>query len=79
MWYVYVIKSINSNYKYTGFTNEVNRRVKEHNNGICKASKPYRPFRLMAYIALETKDRAINLERYLKTGSGKAFLAKRII
>jgi len=79
MWYVYIVKSENSNYKYIGSTNELNRRLKEHNDGICKASKPYKPFRLIGYIAVCNKDIAIKLEKYLKTGSGKAFLAKRIL
>ena len=79
MWYVCVLKSNNSNYKYIGSTNELNRRVKEHNDGICKASSPYKPFGLIAYIAVENKEIAIKLEKYLKTGSGKAFLAKRIL
>jgi len=53
--------------------------LKEYNEGICKASKPYTPFRLIGYIAVCNKDIAIKLEKYLKTGAGKAFLAKRVL
>ncbi len=79
MWYVYIIKSINFKYKYIGTTNDLARRVKDHNNGICRASSPYKPFKLEAYIAVENKDKAIKLERYLKTGSGASFLERRIL
>ena len=79
MWYVYVIKSLKFKYKYIGSTNDLERRLSEHNNGICEASCPYRPFELMTYIAVKGKDKAIEIERYFKTGSGAAFLKKRIL
>jgi len=79
MWFVYVIGSLNSKYKYIGCTSNLKRRIIEHNNGTCSASKPYKPFRLLAYIAVGDKNRAIKLENYLKTGSGSAFVKKRLI
>lgn len=79
MWYVYVIKSTKCKYKYVGATNDLERRVEKHNKGICKATKSYRPFELAAYLVVKSKDKAIKLERYLKTGSGAAFLEKRIL
>ena len=79
MWYVYIIKSQRVDYKYTGSTNDLKRRMLQHNEGLCQSSRPYRPFVLEAYIAVKDKDRAIKLEQYLKTGSGKAFLSKRLL
>ncbi len=79
MWYVYIIKSLKRNFIYTGSTNNIERRIEEHNSGICDCTKPYKPFRLIAYFALDGKDKAINFEKYLKTGSGKAFLSKRLL
>ena len=79
MWFVYIIGSVNSRYKYIGCTKNLKRRLIEHNNGTCSASKPYKPFRLLTYIAVEDKNKAIKLEKYLKTGSGSAFLKKRLI
>ncbi|MDP8230924.1 MAG: GIY-YIG nuclease family protein [Candidatus Gorgyraea atricola] len=79
MWYVYLIKSIKFKYRYIGSSNDVYKRLEEHNKGICKASNPYKPFKLISYIAVEDKNKAIELERYLKTGSGSAFLKKRIL
>ena len=79
MRFVYIIGSLNSKYKYIGCTGNLKRRLVEHNNGICKASKPYKPFRLLAYIAVRGRNKAIKLENYLKTGSGSAFVKKRLI
>jgi len=79
MWYVYIVKSIRFRYKYIGSTNDLHARVQEHNSGVCRASKPYRPFELMAYLAVGSKARAIKLEQYLKSGSGNAFLKKRLL
>jgi len=61
-------------------TNNIKRRLGEHNSKDSKlATARYRPLELAAYIAVEDDNRAIGLERYFKTGSGKAFLKKRIL
>ena len=78
MWYVYIIKGKNS-FIYVGSTNNLERRLDSHNEQEVKSTKPYIPFKLVSYFALKDKETAIKLEQYLKTGSGKAFLAKRIL
>ena len=79
MWYVYILKSLNKNYIYVGSTNNLERRVDEHKNGLVISTKPYLPIKLVAYVAVENKFIARNLEKYFKTGSGKAVLKKRIL
>jgi len=79
MWYVYIIQSTSKEYRYIGSTNNLERRLNEHNKGECRASSSYRPFRVAAYIAVRNRDRALRLEKYLKSGSGMSFLKKRII
>ncbi|MBN1871942.1 MAG: GIY-YIG nuclease family protein [Candidatus Omnitrophica bacterium] len=79
MWNVYIIKSTNNNYRYIGSTNDLNRRIAEHNKGLCPATKSYKPFKIIACIAVKDKDTAVKLERYLKTGSGIAFVNKRLL
>lgn len=79
MWYIYILKSEVSKFKYVGSTNDVLRRLKEHNDGLCQSTKHYKPFRLEAYIAVRNKNIAIAFEKYLKTGSGAAFVNKRLL
>jgi putative endonuclease len=64
---------------YVGTTNDIARRLTEHNSGKVDSTKSRRPFTLEAYFALRHKSSAIELEQYLKSGSGRAFVRKRIL
>lgn len=79
MFYVYVLKSIHHEFKYIGSTNDLERRINEHNSGESQSTKHYRPFRLALYVALPTERQARELEKYFKTGSGLAVLNKRFL
>ena len=79
MWYVYVIHSKVSNFRYIGSTNDIRRRLQEHGDGLTQSTKSYRPFELEAYIAVRREQQARLLEKYFKTGSGKTILYKRIL
>lgn len=78
MYYVYVLESLNiTGRRYIGFTGNVEKRLKEHNEGKCASSKGCRPWRVETYVAFSCKDKALSFERYLKTGSGWSFSTKR--
>ncbi|WP_317048349.1 GIY-YIG nuclease family protein [Candidatus Ulvibacter alkanivorans] len=47
MFYVYALSSIERKYIYVGLTNNLNRRIAQHNSGYEKTTKPYRPFSLI--------------------------------
>jgi putative endonuclease len=79
MWYVYILRSIIDKKLYIGSTDNIRRRLAEHNSGKVDSTKSRLPFSLEAYIAVKDKARAIELEQYFKTGSGKAILQKRIL
>jgi len=79
MWYVYILRSRIDNNLYIGSTNNIGRRLSEHNSGKVDSTKTRLPFSLEAYVAVKDKAKAIELERYFKTGSGKALLQKRIL
>lgn len=55
MYFVYAISSKFKNYIYVGLTNNVQRRVDEHNNGYNKTTKPYKPFDLISVEKYETR------------------------
>ncbi|MDD3558553.1 MAG: GIY-YIG nuclease family protein [Melioribacteraceae bacterium] len=78
-YYVYFLKSEISQFRYIGFTSNIKKRIKEHNAGLNVSTKAYRPFSLDAFIAVRTKEKAKELEKYFKTGSGIAFARKRIL
>ena len=79
MWYVYVLRSAVDKKLYVGSTNDISRRLNEHNYGKVDSTKNRTPLSIEAYFAVRDKAKAIELEQYLKTGSGKALLNKRIL
>jgi putative endonuclease len=79
MWYVYVLRSSRDNNLYVGSTNDISRRLNEHNSGKVDSTKNRKPFSLEAYFAVKDQSRAFELEKYFKTGSGRALLRKRIL
>jgi putative endonuclease len=79
VWYVYVLKSAIDKKLYVGSTSNIARRLTEHNSWKVDSTKNRRLSKLEAYVAIKRKSRAIALEQYPKTGSGRAFLEKRIL
>ena len=78
MWYVYILRSGADRNLYIGSTDNIRRRISEHNCGEVDSTKSRALFGLEAYIAVD-KTKAIELEQYFKTGSGRALLRKRIL
>ena len=79
MWYVYILKSAIDKNLYIGSTNDISRRLTEHNLGKVDSTKNRTPLNMEAYFAVKEQSRAIELEKYFKTGSGRAFLNSRIL
>ena len=79
MWYVYVLKSQVKNFRYVGYTSDLKRRLSEHNEGLSQSTKAFRPYQIEAYIGVNSIEKAKKLEKYFKTGSGRAVLRKRIL
>lgn len=78
-WFVYILRSVEKPFLYVGFTSDISRRLMDHNAGFVRSTKAYKPFQLVAYVAVQTERKAKELEKYFKTGSGKAILKKRIM
>lgn len=64
---------------YYGYTEDLRKRMKEHNTGKSKFTKGHMPWRLVWYCAFETVQKAKDFELYIKSGSGKAFVYKRLV
>ena len=78
MYYVYVLKCRN-NLTYIGCTRDLKARIERHDKGQIPATREKLPVKLISYFAFIDKYKAFNFEKYLKTGSGRAFLRKRLI
>lgn len=78
MYYVYFLELSNS-YIYVGFSGDLKQRFKAHNDGKVPATANYLPAKLKSYVAVESKEKAMALEKYFKTGSGKAVAIKRFL
>ncbi len=73
---VYAISSVHRNYVYIGMTNNLNRRLSEHNKGYNKTTRPYAPFVLLYSEPVPNRIEARKREKYLKSGVGREFLKK---
>ena len=73
-YFVYILKSIEKDFLYTGYTTNLERRFKEHNNGEELSTKHYAPFKLIHYEAYRNQKDAKRREEYLKTTKGKTTL-----
>lgn len=78
MYYVYILQCSDGN-PYTGCTDNLKSRLERHNRGYVPATKDRRPVRLSSYFAFANEYTAFNFEKYLKSGSGRAFLNKHEI
>ncbi len=77
-FYVYVLESILNKEHYIGFTQNLVRRVKEHNLGLNQSTKAYKPWRLIYYEACLNQKDAKRRESYLKTNQGGRLLKRRV-
>jgi putative endonuclease len=78
-FYVYILHSdSHPNHFYSGFTTNIEERLKYHNAGHVPSTKPYRPWRIKTCVAFDNEAQAKAFESYLKTQSGRAFAKKRL-
>jgi putative endonuclease len=78
MFYTYVIQSQESKNLYVGYTNDLEKRLKEHNQGLNKSTKSYRPWKLIYYEACLDREDAERREVYLKTNQGQRLMKRRL-
>jgi predicted GIY-YIG superfamily endonuclease len=77
---VYVLQSEIFHEKvYVGVTNNVERRMLEHNQGLSGYTSNFRPWKLLTTIQFHSRSKAEEFERYLKNGSGFSFLKRHFL
>lgn len=79
-YYVYLIRS--SKYPdqiYIGYTKDPKKRLASHNAGSSFHTAKYKPWELVVFLGFSSEANALEFERYLKSGTGRAFVAKRFL
>ena len=79
MLYVYILRSKSRpEQTYIGSTSDLRSRLAQHNAGKSIHTNRFKPWNVMAYVALPDQLLAEAFERYLKTGSGRAFVKRHL-
>jgi putative endonuclease len=77
---VYVLRSVPHPARYySGVTSDIAVRLAEHNAGRSRYTSGLRPWELVAAIEFGSESSALAFERYLKTGSGRAFAKRHFV
>ena len=78
-YYGYILKSEQEPaHFYTGFTEDLDARLKHRNSGGDPHTAKYAPWRIKTAVAFTDREQALAFERYLKSASGRAFAKKRL-
>ena len=80
MYCVYILRSINfPDQLYVGCTTNLKKRLSDHNCGTTSHTDKFKPWELVMYLAFNSKEKAVEFEKYLKSHSGRAFRDKRFL
>jgi putative endonuclease len=74
MYNVYILKSSKYRKTYVGYSNDINRRLKEHNSGKVSYTKKYKPWKIICLETYKSLTEARQRERYLKSGAGRRWM-----
>ncbi len=78
MYYVYVLKSINFHKSYTGITDNLERRLSQHNSGYNTYTKRWKPWHIVYKELVKDRVNAREREKYLKSAAGRRWISKYI-
>jgi putative endonuclease len=77
-YYVYILRSEKDGAFYTGFTTDLRRRIREHQNGEVPSTKRRLPLVLTYWEGCLSQKDATHREKYLKTAWGKRYIKNRL-
>jgi len=78
MWYVYILQCSNGEY-YKGCTSNIEDRLERHQKGWVESTRHLLPVTLVSYTVFTNQQKAYDFEKYLKSGSGRAFMKKHFL
>lgn len=73
-FFTYVLYSEVRNRLYIGQTEDLPRRIEQHNTGKVSSTKPYRPYKLIYFEESDSRIKAMKREKDLKTSKGRVFV-----
>jgi len=77
-YYVYVLQSLKDNQWYTGYTPDLRKRIKIHEDGLVESTRNRRPFKLIYFEGCLNQQDATRREKYIKSGNGKIYIRNRL-
>lgn len=77
--FVYLLRSHSTSRPYFGLTSDIETRLAAHNAGQNKSTAPFRPWALVTLIQFRDEPTASRFERFLKSGSGRAFAKQHLL
>ncbi|WP_299244405.1 GIY-YIG nuclease family protein [uncultured Aquimarina sp.] len=78
MYYVYVLYSVDYDKYYIGMTDNLERRLFEHNLGKTQSTKAFKPWKIVLKEVFETRQEARIREKYLKSAAGRRWRKQHI-
>ena len=79
MFTVYILQSLKNHQHYTGYTNDLERRLSEHNRGHTKSNRYFGPYKVVYTENYNTRSEAMKRERQLKSGKGREWLSSILV
>lgn len=74
VYIVYILRSQKDGKRYIGITNNLERRLQEHNSGKTKSTKTRIPVDVIYIETYDSLREARLREKYLKTSAGRRYL-----
>ena len=77
-FYSYVLRSLKNGILYKGSTQDIEKRLIIHNQGLVNYSSKHRPWELVLFEQFETRGEAMKREKWYKTGTGRDWIKSQI-
>ncbi len=77
-YFAYIVKSRDSDYLYKGHCQNLDLRIKQHNQGMTESLRPYLPVTLIYFEEFSTLREAISREKFFKSAAGRRFLKSKL-
>ena len=78
MYYVYVLQSERTRRRYIGSTGDIDERLRQHNAGMSRSTRPYRPWVLVYTEEFESRSTAVRRENQIKSWKNRVYLGALI-